>query len=110
MAGQRDGSFNEAGVIVALAGFVLVGIAMYRTNDVKDMVSLITAIGTIVGTVVGAVFGVKAGSAGTKQANEERQRAEQHARQMEAHFAALKAVAGPDAAAQALKAVASSTR
>jgi uncharacterized membrane protein len=96
-------SLNETGVIVAIAGFVLVAMVLFlfRDKPAADVVSLVTAVGTIVGTVVGAVFGVKVGAAGTQQANADRDRAQQSARDADAHLAALRALAGPDAVARA---------
>src|SRR3954470_23195821 len=102
MAMTND-SLNETGVTVALGGFVLVALVLFvfKEKAAADIVSLVTAVGTIVGTVVGAVFGVKAGAAGTKRAADERDRAQQNAREAEAQLVALRAVAGEDAAARA---------
>lgn len=68
MADQVDRIRLRYGLLIILAGFVLVAliviISIYRWEDVTNVATVIGATTSLVGTVVGAFLGVQVGAAG----------------------------------------------
>jgi uncharacterized membrane protein len=85
------------GLLIILAGFVLVAlvsvVAIFRWDDATNTSAVIGATTSLVGTVVGAFLGVQVGSAGKERAEAARERSEEAAR-------AAMAMLPPDSASQ----------
>jgi hypothetical protein len=84
MADQIDRMRLRYGLLIILAGFVLVAliaiISIYRWEDVTNVATVIGATTSLVGTVVGAFLGVQVGAAGREQAEADRRRLEETSR------------------------------
>jgi hypothetical protein len=74
------------GGVAALAGFILIAIALFvatgKYTTSNDVVAVLGSVTGVVGTVVGAIFGVNVGSAGTAKANAARDSAEKDAKRL----------------------------